>query len=404
MALVLTAVSAMGSDDRFYGDMLRRGVADAMRGANDRAVVELRIAAFGSIDSLADYQTAEIYLALACERLGRHDDSRTAAQKAIQAERITPVYAALTLDAQTKSAFEKFLPQSVGADRISDVPAFSHLARPASSPTTTAKTPPSRTLPVAPAPSTAVAPKQQPPATSAPVTAPLITSTAKPKPAPVPQSLPATPVPAPKQQAIATPPPVTPSRPLTTDPVIITTSPQPRPPSNATITPRVDPVAQTPPPQSRPVVTMPSPQPPAPAPQTVMSPLAAAAKHQPSVYATEATGPIAEAQRLLNEGKMIAARQAFLRIAQTPDASRSLLLDAAKGLCETNAWNDSSLLYAKLDPLKRGEEAHYFYEAINRYELGDDIKARELLTRALPYLPNTREVALYRGKIEGATQ
>jgi hypothetical protein len=41
-----------------------------------------------------------------------------------------------------------------------------------------------------------------------------------------------------------------------------------------------------------------------------------------------------------------------------------------------------------------------FYEAVNRYEMGDYAIARKLLARALPSLPRTRDVELYRGRIE----
>jgi tetratricopeptide (TPR) repeat protein len=388
-ALALTAVSAHGADDHSYSDMLQRGVSDALRGANERAVAELRIAAFDAIDSIPDYQTAEIYLAVASDRLGHRDDARTAAQKAIQAERVAPTYGTLTVDATIRAAFEKLLPQAVSPERFADVAAFSRLARPASTapssgkPTTRRRTTPPQ---VAPQP---VAPRPQPqPAVPAPVQQQTVDATPNPQPAaalPV-QQQPATTQPMPKPQPAVTTPPPQPKA-----PVVTTTAQQPDP---VVAAPKPAAIAAFPP---QPVAPRP-----APTPQPI-SPLVAAAKHQPSLY-TDMNGRIAEAQRLLNEGRMIAARQAFSRIAQTADAPRSAFLDAAKGLSETNAWTDSSLLYAKLFPLGRGEETHYFYEAINRYELGEINKARELLARALPYLPNTREVALYRGKIEGTAQ
>jgi hypothetical protein len=44
---------------------------------------------------------------------------------------------------------------------------------------------------------------------------------------------------------------------------------------------------------------------------------------------------------------------------------------------------------------------HQFYESVNRYELGEIAMARDLLTRALPALPVTRETSLYKAKILG---
>ena len=52
-------------------------------------------------------------------------------------------------------------------------------------------------------------------------------------------------------------------------------------------------------------------------------------------------------------------------------------------------------------PFRSGEDMHQFYEAVNRYELGELTAARDLLTRALPSLPVTRETSLYKAKILG---
>jgi hypothetical protein len=143
---------------------------------------------------------------------------------------------------------------------------------------------------------------------------------------------------------------------------------------------------------------------PTPAPPVVIeSPLVAASKHQPSqaLAATDPSLQIADAQRLLNEGKILAARQIYLRLAQADGLSRSTTLDVAKGLNLTSAWRESSLAYQKAMPFRSGEEMHEFYESVNRYELGDVSAARDLLTRALPALPVTRETSLYKAKILG---
>jgi hypothetical protein len=133
------------------------------------------------------------------------------------------------------------------------------------------------------------------------------------------------------------------------------------------------------------------------------SPLVAAAKHQPSQAAmsSDPAAQIADAQRLLNEGKILAARQIYTRLGQLEGLSRATSLDVAKGLNQTSAWRESSLAYQKAMPFRAGEELHQFYEAVNRYELGDLAAARDLMTRALPALPVTRETSLYKAKILG---
>ena len=117
---------------------------------------------------------------------------------------------------------------------------------------------------------------------------------------------------------------------------------------------------------------------------------------------TNDLGPqILSAQNLLNEGRILGARQTYARLAEMPSLSRSQTLAIAKGLNETSAWRESSEVYNRVAPLQRGEEIHMFAEAVNRYELGDLNAARAFLQRALPALPETREIVLYRGKILG---
>ena len=96
----------------------------------------------------------------------------------------------------------------------------------------------------------------------------------------------------------------------------------------------------------------------------------------------------------------MAAREAYRRLAATTNLPRDVALGVARGLNQTTAYRDSSAAYQKLYPLHNGEEVHMFYEAVNRYEMGDYAIARKLLTRALPSLPRTRDVELYRGRIE----
>jgi len=87
-------------------------------------------------------------------------------------------------------------------------------------------------------------------------------------------------------------------------------------------------------------------------------------------------------------------------VAATANLSREIALGVARGLSQTAAFRESSAVYQKLYPLRAGEEQHMFYEAVNRYEMGDYAIARKLLERALPSLPKTRDVELYRNRIE----
>ncbi|MCU1245709.1 MAG: hypothetical protein JWN02_1619 [Acidobacteria bacterium] len=140
---------------------------------------------------------------------------------------------------------------------------------------------------------------------------------------------------------------------------------------------------------------------PRPANNAPVSPLVAAARHQPSQspLLADVNSKIAEAQKYLNEGRILAARDIYLQMSQAPALSRAQTLAIAMGLSHTSAWRESSAVYQRVFPLQPGEEMHMFYEAVNRYERGDLATARELLTRAGSALPATREVSLYRTRI-----
>lgn len=346
-ALVVLAAVAQASDP-FYTSLLTRGVADAQRGDYYKAVKELRIAAFGTVDEPGQYLRAQVYLAHALEKLGQHGEAAVAVDKASKAERIHGGYASVAIDPDTRTAFEALAAKSLRPEQLAMVPSFRRGSQPAP-------------VVATPAPVPAPAPVQQ-------------------KPAPVVQ-------PPPPAVVVVkqTPPP--PPAPVVTAPVKQTpkpTPPKPTPPPPVIVASRPAPVVEKP---------------------VNESPLVAASKHQPSQAPTMMTSDpsvqIAEAQRLLNEGKILAARQIYVRLGMVEGLSRATALDVAKGLNQTSAWRESSLAYQKAMPFRAGEELHQFYEAVNRYELGDITAARDLLTRALPALPVTRETSLYKAKILG---
>lgn len=339
-ALVILAAVAQASDP-FYTSLLTRGVADAQRGDYFKAVKELRIAAFGTVDEPGQYLRAQVYLAHALAKLGQHGEAAVAVDKASKAERIHGGYASVAIDPDTRTAFEALAAKSLRPEQLAMVPSFRRGSTPA---------------PVVQTPAPVPVPVQQ-------------------KPAPV----------------IPPPPPA----------VVVKQTPPP-PPAQVVTTP----VKQTPKPTPPPAVTVAS-RPAAPVVERPVneSPLVAASKHQPSQAPTmmgvDPSVQMTEAQRLLNEGKILAARQIYVRLGMVEGLSRATELDVAKGLNQTSAWRESSLAYQKAMPFRTGEELHQFYEAVNRYELGDITTARDLLTRALPALPVTRETSLYKAKILG---
>ena len=146
----------------------------------------------------------------------------------------------------------------------------------------------------------------------------------------------------------------------------------------------------TPPPQVKP----PAPKAAAPAPK-VAAPAPAA------TVVSDVALQLRQAQQLLNEGKLLAARQTYEALGKRTGLSRSETLEIGRGLNRAGAWQQSALTYQRMLPLRKGEELHMFYEAVNRYELGELNVARTLLAKALPGLAVTREIEQYRLKING---
>ncbi|MBV9497551.1 MAG: hypothetical protein JOZ54_25165 [Acidobacteria bacterium] len=337
-AVLLATTTSSG----FYTSLLDRGIEQVQKGDYTHAVQALRVAAFGFVDDVPSYQTAQIYLAIANEKLGKHDEAQIALKKAARAESITPTYRSLKIAANVRAEFEKLSgagPLMQMAASMATTPATTRPASPK-----VAQTTPAKSQPVKPQP--------------APVTKPQV---AQKTPAPTP----------------VTPQPATPK------------ISAPAPAAKAPVAPPVT---------ERQYVAQPQPQP------APVSAIAAAAKHEPSqapILGADIAPQLAAAQSFLNEGRILAARQTYIGLAAMPSLRREQMLAVAKGLSDTSAYRESSQLYTRVAPFVSGEETHMFAEAVNRYELGDRATAKTLLNRALPYLPKTREILLYRGKIEG---
>lgn len=383
----ILATTALAAPHPFYQSMLQRGVAQAQEGRYADAIRSLRIAAFGSLDDLKSYQLAQVHLAIAHEKLGSSREARLAATKFVQAERLQPSYEQLALSDATRETFEKIVAAAVEPHYLAQVPAFRR-STPKPEGAVAAR---GSSVPVQPAqpekkPEATVPPpqqeKQQPKAQtpSQPVAKPAITT-----PAPM-QSATAQTTTAPANSAptqIAIAPPVA-------KPGATATATTPAPQQSASKQP-----ARMQSASAHPTITAAKPQPAPP----VISSEPAKAQPQP----TEVTLRLAEAQRSLNEGKLLGARNAYLALSQRRDVPRPQLLEIARGLNRTGAWQESAMIYQRALPLLKGEELHMFYEAVNRYELGELTLARTLLARALPSLPQSREVEVYRVKIQGAS-
>lgn len=124
IALSIVATAAQAAVHPFYTRMLQRGVASVEAGAHDEGVKELRIAAFGLLEDPASYEKAQVYLAIAHEKLGHTGEAKLAATKFLQAERMRPAYESLQLGDAMKASFEKIVATAVEPEYLASIPAF----------------------------------------------------------------------------------------------------------------------------------------------------------------------------------------------------------------------------------------------------------------------------------------
>ena len=451
--LVFAAIPAFAQS--FYEARFQSGVTDFNRGAFARAVDELRVAAFGRVDDIPGYETAEIYLALANDKLNRVEDARLATLKVVQAEQISPAYDKLTLPADVRTNFERLLPVLLTREQLANVPAFARFASQA--PSVPAGTPlPSRgPMPTVPTPTkkpnVAVTVKKNDDKVEQPQPAldygrlalervaagdeagarryaDLAFAADETNPnahtalAQIGRNHNAWNEIAEHYAVVRT------RRRLTDDesaayiialvkigrvsdangvrnslPASVVArqdvrdalqsadpKPAPQPEPHQVSQPAPQPVAPAP---------IQHTQPPAPAPVPVPVPTQVAPPPAPELATPPVTDQIAAAERMVAAGNIVGARSELRRIALIPNLQRSERQALARALSQTALYAESSAQYRKTYPLKAGEESHMFYEAVNRYELGDYSLARQLITRAMPALPQTPAILAYRDRI-----
>jgi len=103
----------------FYLGLLRRGINEVDAGRNDTAITPLRLAAFGLVESVEHYQTAQVYLAIAFDRMQQPEAARESMVRILAAERVERKFATLSLPAPIRTAFtavaKKVLPSADAA-------------------------------------------------------------------------------------------------------------------------------------------------------------------------------------------------------------------------------------------------------------------------------------------------
>src|SRR5688572_28069928 len=100
------AAASAATPNEFYLGLLRRGTASYEASRFTDAVKQLRIAAFGLVEAVDQYQLAQVYLTLTYDKLSDPDRAREAAHRVVLAERVERKYAALPLPAEVRTTFE----------------------------------------------------------------------------------------------------------------------------------------------------------------------------------------------------------------------------------------------------------------------------------------------------------
>jgi tetratricopeptide (TPR) repeat protein len=397
--IALAAPSAFAaSGDEFYDRLFTRGLSQFSEGNYVGAYASMKIAAFGYLEDIPRFQTAEIYMTVAANKLRREADARAAAVRVVAAERVEKRYASLTLPAELRKEFEDAARKLLTADVFATLRGGGTVRPP-------------QPAPANPAPVIVIPPQPPPASKPVPTPAPRVIP-------PAPQSQPPTqprtvqpqPVPVPKAPAqVQTQP-----RPVPTVPAQVQTQPRPVPtvPAQVQTQPRPVPTApaqvQT---QPRPVPTAPAqvqtqprpvPSPPAQV-QTQPRPVQPQPQPQPARPATE-SGVLADADRAVNSGDLAAARSLYRSILDAPQISHPTALRVAEGLYRSRDFAGAIRAFERAGAIGTGEEQFHYYYAVALYESGRYAGAKRELRAALPFIEVTPDVERYRVKIEGAIE
>jgi hypothetical protein len=367
LGAALTASAA--TPNEFYASLLRRGIAAYDAHRYEDAARSLRLAAFGFVEVVDQYQTAHVYLALTHERLGSEDRARDSARRIVAAQRIDSRFMGLALPQPVRTAFEAL------AARLLTAPEVQMLRRPSTNATATNTT----TTTAPPVATAAQPPRATPtqPGTTPATTQPSTTTTTTRPATTTPPATTTTP------QTTTTQPPVTTTRPATTPQPPVTTPPatttQPRPsttqPPATTARPQPQPQPATPP---RTTTTAPRP-----------------------LTASEVASRLNAAERALTASNLDEARRLYRELLNG-SLERASIVRVAEGLYRARDFSGALSAFQRLGTLQRGEEPYRYYVAVALYETGQYERAKRELAAALPFIEITPDVARYRTRIEGA--
>src|SRR3954451_16665051 len=112
----------------FYVSIFERALATYAKGDYPKAADQFRIAAFGLVDEIPQYEVAQIHLLLLANQLKRPADAQLAARRFAAAERVEAAYATLKIDQAMRHDFEELLPTLFTPEQMATLPSLSPLA------------------------------------------------------------------------------------------------------------------------------------------------------------------------------------------------------------------------------------------------------------------------------------
>ena len=117
LAFAGTSVFAAAGEE-FYDRLYGRGIAQFNQGNYANAYSTLRLAAFGLLEDVKRFETAQIYMTVAAMRLKREGDARVAAQRVVAAERVEHRYSSLSLPDAMRKEFDDAAQTLLTADQL----------------------------------------------------------------------------------------------------------------------------------------------------------------------------------------------------------------------------------------------------------------------------------------------
>lgn len=364
LLLLPVAVFAASGDD-FYQRLYQRGMVHFAAGEFDGAFTDLRRAAFGFVEQVDTFETAQVYATIAAHRLGRDTEARDSLLRIVSAEKVQPHLRYVKLPDAVRAEVRTLAAALLTTQEAT----FFGVAEQAQD--AVAATKPAV---VAPAPTnTDTAPHD-----------------ADPKPIPPPKPAPQPVVPTPKP-VTSTPKPQTPApKPVTPAPKPVTPAPQPVAPSPRPVIPSPQP--QTP----KPIVETPQPQP--------VAPPVSKSRITPAQPAQSADSSFIEAQRAIDNGEPGRARSIYAALLSGPPLAHEQALRLAEGLYLVRDFTSAVPAFQRAGSFGQGEEPFRYDYAVALYETGHYKDAKRELAAALPFIPMTPDVTRNQAKIEGAIE